>query len=293
MISSMTGFGRAESERDGRVLVAEARTVNHRFLELSLRLPRAFQPHESKLRSLLQEKLSRGKLNLTVSWKGAGENGSILSLDMPRAQSYVEILQEVRQRFGFREPVTLGHLMNLPDVLTWTEPEMDADEAWAFLAEVVGRAVDDLGAMRRTEGEALARDLLARVKTLRKELAAVEERAPLRIGEAKERLRARITELLRGEARVDEERLLLEVSFQAERMDCTEECVRLRSHLDQLETMLQAGGPVGRKLNFLTQEMNRETNTIGSKGSDVTIAEKVIVLKEEIEIIREQIQNIE
>lgn len=293
MISSMTGFGRAESERDGRVLVAEARTVNHRFLELSLRLPRSFQPYESKLRSLLQEKLCRGKLNLTVSWKGAGENGSVLSLDMSRAQSYVDILQDLRQRFGFREPVTLGHLMNLPDVLTWSEPELEGEEAWTFLSEVVGRAVDDLAAMRRTEGEALAQDLLARVERLRQELAAVEERAPLRIAEAKERLRSRITELLRGEARVDEERLLLEVSFQAERMDCTEECVRLRSHLDQLESMLRNGGPVGRKLNFLTQEMNRETNTIGSKGSDVTIAEKVIVLKEEIEIIREQIQNIE
>jgi len=289
----MTGFGRAESEREGRALVAEARTVNHRFLELSLRLPRSFQSHESKLRGLLQEKLSRGKLNLTVSWKGAGENGSILALDLPRAQRYVDILQEVRQRFGFREPVTLAQVMALPDVLTWSEPEMGEEEAWAFLSDVVGRAIDDLAAMRRTEGEALAQDLLARAKTLRKELAAVEARAPLRITEAKERLRSRITELLQGETRMDEERLLLEVSFQAERMDCTEECVRLRSHLDQMESMLKAGGPVGRKLNFLTQEMNREANTIGSKAGDVSIAEKVIVLKEEIEIIREQIQNIE
>jgi uncharacterized protein (TIGR00255 family) len=293
VIRSMTGFGRAELERRGRTLVAEVRSVNHRFLEVSPRLPRGLQPFEDKLRSILAERMNRGKVNLTVTWKGGSEEGGVLSVDMDVAQRYVDILQEVRARFAFRDPVTLGQLMGLPDVIRWSEPDLDPDEAWEYLKEAVGRAVDDLVAMRESEGEALRRDLLARMKTIRTSLAAVESRAPARVKEAKERLHARITELLQGEAQVDQDRLLVEAAFQADRLDCTEEAVRLRSHVDQFEALLTEGGPVGRKLNFLTQEMNREANTIGSKANDVEIARHVIQLKEDIEILREQIQNLE
>lgn len=293
MIRSMTGFGRAELERRGRTLVAEARSVNHRFLEVSPRLPRGLQPYEDKLRSFLGERLNRGKVNLTVTWKGGGEEGGVLSVDMDLAQRYVDILQEVRGRFAFRDAVTLGQLMNLPDVIKWSEPDLEPEEAWTFLKDAVGRAVDDLVAMRESEGEALARDLRARMETIRASLAEVESRAPARVKEAKERLHARLTELLQGEATVDQERLQIEAAFQADRLDCTEEAVRLRSHVDQFETLLEEGGPVGRKLNFLTQEMNREANTIGSKANDVEIARHVIQLKENVEIVREQIQNLE
>ncbi len=300
MTRSMTGFGRAELERHGRTLVVEARSVNHRFLELSARLPRSFQPLEDKLRSFLQERLDRGKVNLSVSWKGAGggqagsgEEGGILSVNMDLAERYVEILNEVRGRFGFRDPVTLGQIMGLPDLLTWSEPELDSEAAWNFLKDACAGAVEDLVAMRESEGAALVRDLTARSATLKESLAAVESRAPERVKEAKERLRSRIAELLNGEAGMDQDRLLVEAAFQAERMDCTEEVVRLRSHIDQFEQLVTEGGPIGRKLNFLTQEMNREANTIGSKANDVAIARQVIQLKEEIEIIREQIQNIE
>jgi len=293
VIRSMTGFGRAELERRGRTLVAEVRSVNHRFLEVSSRLPRGLQPFEDKLRSFLGERMNRGKVNLTVTWKGGSEEGGVLSVDMDLAQRYVDLLQEVRGRFAFRDPVTLGQLMNLPDVIKWSEPDLDPDEAWKFLKDVVASAVEDLVAMRESEGDALRRDLLARMQTIRTSLDAVESRAPARVKEAKERLHARITELLQGEAQLDQDRLLVEAAFQADRLDCTEEAVRLRSHVDQFESLLGEGGPVGRKLNFLTQEMNREANTIGSKANDVEIARHVIQLKEDIEILREQIQNLE
>jgi uncharacterized protein (TIGR00255 family) len=288
----MTGFGRAEVERNGRTLVAEARSVNHRFLELSIRLPRGLQPFEGKLRSCIQERVARGKVNFTVLWKGSGEDGGI-ALDMDMVQQYVDVLQEVRSRFDFREPVTLGQVLALPDLFKWSEPEIDPEEAWSLLEEVSRKTVGDLVGMRALEGESLAKDLRARVNTLRGYVSAVEGRAPERVAESKERLRSRVTELLKGEAKVDEERLILEAAFLAERMDCTEECVRLGSHLDQLEELLEGGGAVGRKLNFLAQELNREANTIGSKANDVSIAREVIQLKDEIEIVREQIQNIE
>ncbi len=293
MITSMTGFGRAETEKNGRVLVAEIRTVNHRFLEISARLPRGLQFLESKVRALLQEKLTRGKVNLTLSWKGASDDGGEMSVDMGLARRYVDLLQQLRSEFDFREPVTLAQVVGLPDVLTWSEPDLPEDDAWALVKDCLAGAVRGLSEMREREGDALAKDLLARMDTIREGLAAVETRAPDRVREAKERLHNRVTELLAGEAPVDKDRLLVEAAFQAERMDCIEECVRLRSHVDQFEEMLREGGPVGRKLNFLTQEMNREANTIGSKANDSTIARHVIRLKEEVEIIREQIQNIE
>ncbi len=293
MIRSMTGFGRAEAELDGRTLVAEVRSVNHRFLEVSLRMPRGLQALENKLRKHVQERVSRGKLNLTVAWKGAGESGGEASVDFDLAARYVTLLEELRGRFDFRDPVTLGQILALPDLVTWVEPSLDAKTSWSLLTRSVDAAMDDLVAMREAEGKTLAKDLLDRNKTLTSHLKVIEKRAPERVREAKERLHTRVAELLQGEAEVDMDRLAVEAGFQAERMDCTEETVRLRSHVDQFRDTIKKGGSVGRKLNFLTQEMNREANTIGSKSYDSTISHEVIGLKEEIEILREQIQNIE
>jgi len=289
----MTGFGRAEGSREGQVLVAEVRSVNHRFLETSIRLPRGFAPHESNLRAYVSELVSRGKINLTVSWKGAHEEGGVLNLDVALAERYVEMLQETRRRFGFRDPVTLAQLLALPDLLVWEEPALEKTAAWELLREVVGDAMRELVGMREAEGRALAQDLSARATTLLEGVRRVDERAPERIKAIKERLRARVQDLLAGEAEVDTDRLLVEAAFQADRMDCTEETVRLKSHIEQLNELLRQGGPVGRKLNFLAQEMHREANTIGSKANDAQIAREVIRLKEEIEIVREQVQNIE
>lgn len=293
MIRSMTGFGRAEAERDGRSLTAEVRSVNHRFLEFSIRLPRGLQSLESKLRARLSEQADRGKFNLTVSWKGSTENGGEANINFDLAARYYDLLQDMRARFEFREPVTLPQLLQLPDVVTWTEPDLSNESAWEHLIAAVDPAMKDLFSMREAEGASLAKDLLARLDKLNQGLKAVETRAPQRTQETKDRLHARITELLAGEAEVDKDRVLIEAAFQAERMDCTEETVRLASHIDQFGSLIKSGGPVGRKLNFLTQEMNREANTIGSKAYDSSIAHEVIGLKEEIEILREQIQNLE
>ena len=292
MIRSMTGFGQAEIDLAGRVLTAEARSVNHRYLELSLRLPRGLQALESRLRTHVQDKVRRGKLNLNLGWKGEAEGGEIVwNADL--ADRYVTLLQEIRARFDFRDPVTLGHLLGHPEILQWKEPDLDAEGSWEAVRRVVDEALTDLTAMREREGEALARDLLGRLENLRGNLAAVQTRAPERAREAKERLHTRVTELLEGEAKADPDRILIEAALQADRMDCTEECVRLASHFDQFRDLLTGDEAPGRKLNFLLQEMNREANTIGSKGNDLTVAREVIAIKEEIEILREQVQNIE
>jgi uncharacterized protein (TIGR00255 family) len=288
----MTGFGQAEIDLAGRMLTAEVRSVNHRYLELSLRLPRGLQSLESRLRSHVQESVRRGKVNLNLGWKGEAEGGEMVwNADL--AEQYVGVLQEIRARFDFRDPVTLGHLLGHPEMLTWKEPDLDAEASWDAVRKVVDGALADLVAMREREGEALSRDLLGRLDTLRENLATVEKRAPERVREAKERLHTRVTELLEGEAKADPDRILIEAALQADRMDCTEECVRLASHFDQFRDLLTDGDAPGRKLNFLLQEMNREANTIGSKGNDLSVAREVIAIKEEIEILREQVQNIE
>jgi uncharacterized protein (TIGR00255 family) len=189
--------------------------------------------------------------------------------------------------------VTLAQLLALPDLLVWEEPSLEQEAAWELLRTVTGDAMQELVGMREAEGRALAEDLSSRAATLAEGVKEVEVRAPDRIKGIKDRLHSRVEDLLAGEAEVDKDRLLVEAAFQAERMDCTEETVRLRSHIEQLNELLAEGGAVGRKLNFLAQEMHREANTIGSKANDSLIAREVIRLKEEIEIVREQVQNIE
>lgn len=293
MIRSMTGFGRAELEKSGLSLTAEIRTVNHKFCEVSVRLPRSLSPLENQVRLKVQEVLTRGKVNLTVSWKDGREQEGELVLDESLAGQYAKALGRLKERFGLTDPIDLKSLIGLPDILRWREQTIEEDAAWALVSELLERCLADLLRMREQEGKALLLDLEARVNTIREHLATIEQRAPLRVTEARERLRSRITQLLQGEAEVPPERIILEASFIADRLDCTEEAVRLRSHCDQFVELARAKEPAGRKLNFLIQEMNREVNTIGSKANDLDIARQVIILKEEIEVIREQVQNIE
>jgi uncharacterized protein (TIGR00255 family) len=293
MIRSMTGFGRAEIEENGIALTAEIRTVNHKFCEVSARLPRSLSALENRVRLKVQETLTRGKVNLTVNWKDGREQEGEMVVDDALAVQYVAALEGLRTRFGFTDSVDLKMLVGLPDVLRWRELRLEEAEAWGLLEKLLDRCLADLLRMREEEGRTLLTDLDARIQRILDALAHVETRAPLRVEEAKERLRARITQLLNGEAQVAEERIIVEASFLADRLDCTEEAVRLRSHCDQFRKLATGPEPAGRKLNFLVQEMNREVNTIGSKSNDVEIARDVIALKEEIEVIREQVQNIE
>jgi uncharacterized protein (TIGR00255 family) len=293
MIRSMTGFGRADVEHDGIALTAEIRSVNHKFCEVSIRLPRSLSAFENHVRIRIQELLSRGKINLTVNWKDGREHEGELILDEGVAENYMKALERLRGRFGFSDALDLRTLVGLPDIFQWRELTLGEEEGWAILKDLIDRTVGDLLSMREQEGQSLLRDLEAHLERITESLRFIEARAPLRVIEAKEKLRARIGQLLQGEAEIPEDRIVLEASFLADRLDCTEEVVRLKSHCEQFLDLSRGKEPAGRKLNFLIQEMNREINTIGSKANDLDIARQVITLKEEVEVIREQVQNIE
>jgi uncharacterized protein (TIGR00255 family) len=293
MIRSMTGFGRAEIERGGRSLAAEVRSVNHKFCEVSVRLPRSLSSLENQVRMRVQEVLSRGKINITVNWKDGREHEGELVLDEGVAESYLQALERLRGRFGFKDSLDLRTLVSLPDIFQWKEVTLSEEEGWSLVKELIERSLEDLLTMREQEGAALLADLESHIARVVEALSFIESRAPLRVIEAREKLRARIVQLLQGEAEVPTERIVLEASFLADRLDCTEEVVRLKSHCMQFLDLSRGREPAGRKLNFLIQEMNREINTIGSKANDLDIARQVILLKEEVEVVREQVQNIE
>ncbi len=293
MIRSMTGFGRAEVERDGRALSAEIRTVNHKFCEVSVRLPRSLSFLENRARLKVQEVLTRGKVNVNVNWKDGRDSEGSLVLDEALAEQYIAGIERLKQRFALAEGLDMKTLVGLPDIFRWKEESVDEEAGWALLDDLLDRTLADLVRMREEEGKAIRADFEARIAGVLSHLVHVETRAPNRVAEARERLRARITQLLQGEAEVPEERIVVEASFLADKLDCTEESVRLRSHCAQFLDLIRSPEPAGRKLNFLVQEMNREVNTIGSKANDLEIGRHVISVKEEIEVLREQVQNVE
>ena len=297
MVRSMTGYGRGEALTDGLRLSAEVRSVNHRFCEVSARLPRAFSAFEGEARKIIQDQVSRGKLSLVVTWgedgaDGSGEPGGTLTLDERAADRYMELLRRVQAKYGLTGEVDLRTFASLPNLFSWEEPGRSSDVYLALLREVVEKATRELIQMKETEGEALKKDLAARVALVRKRVARIRERAPERVRETHEKMKERVRSLI-AEAEVPEDRLLMEIALLADRLDCTEECVRLEAHCDHFLKYLDEESAPGRKLNFLLQEMNREINTIGSKSNDVAIVEQVVEVKEELERIREQVQNIE
>lgn len=292
MIRSMTGYGMAEVERSGQRLTAEIRSVNHRFCEVSVRAPKVALLFEDQIRQLIQDRFSRGKFNLTVSWAGAGGEGEVLKLNEAVADRYVSLMQQLRDRYKIEGEIDLRTLSGLPDLFTWEHATVSEDETWALVREVVEKSCESMNGMKNREGAALASDLHLRLRIIREALDKVAARAPLRPQEAKERMLSRIKPLL-DDVEMDPLRIAQEVAMLADRLDCTEECVRLAAHLDQFRSLCDGPEMAGRKLNFLLQEMNREANTIGSKANDVDIAHAVIVMKEEIERLREQVQNVE
>lgn len=288
----MTGYGSAEIQRDGQRLSAEVRSVNHRFCEVSIRAPKLVSPFEDQVRQLVQERFARGKINLSITWIGVGETGETLRVNDAVADQYVQLLGRLRERYHIDSGLDLRTLAGLPDVFLWEHTALSDDETWGFLQEVVNRACDNMSTMKGREGEALARDFAKRLDLIRNELDRIAERAPLRPQEAKDRLMTRLKPLL-ADVEMDPLRIAQEVAMLADRLDCTEECVRLAAHIDQFRSLIEGPELAGRKLNFLLQEMNREANTIGSKANDVDMARAVIVIKEELERLREQVQNVE
>jgi uncharacterized protein (TIGR00255 family) len=295
MIKSMTAFGRGEAEGPSLKWVVELRTVNHRFLELSLNLPKRLWALEDRFRKLIKGRINRGRVDMQLSWEYLGERSITLKLDPGVAAETRLVLQELRAATGLEEPLTFEHFLHFSDLFISKErePQGDPEETWSLVSQAVGQALDVLEEMRRTEGAALATDLAGHLEMIRLEMGRIAEQAPLLPQLWRERALVRLAELFPEGAPVDEARLAQEVALMADRRDLSEELTRLESHLAQFAETLEAQVPVGRKQEFLLQEMLREANTIGSKAGDLTITQAVLEIKGALERLREQVQNIE
>ena len=293
MVASMTGFGRAEVSKDGINISAEVRSVNSRYLDLTLRLPRSISQREKELKDIVRTFLNRGNLNITVKI-AYDSNGAIpLKVNTAAAKSYFKLLNEIRKSVKIREQVKLEHLLTFSEVLEPVEEEETDEREWELVQETVRQALENLNAMRSQEGSELAKDLEKRIHWMTETLNEVEKLSNERIPEERKNLHERIAQLVEDKFVIDQNRLELEIALMVDKLDITEECVRYRSHNKFFLEALNKNEAAGRKLNFLVQEMNREANTIGSKSSDAAIAHMIIGLKEELEKIREQLQNIE
>jgi len=292
MIRSMTGYGAAETELGGQTLRVEIHSVNHRFSEVAVRLPRALSHFEPPLRHLLTQSLGRGKITFSASLEGKDESTRPVRIDTERARRYMDDLRRLKSALKLNGEIDLTTVLALPDVVVaGAEPTAD-EQAWVTIEAAARRAASDLVTMREAEGKALTQDFQQRLDRIEEMVRKAEERGASRPAEAKEKLLARLKPLLDG-IDVDPQRLAQEVAILADRLDITEECVRLRAHLSQFRALLADSEPSGRKLNFLLQEMNREANTMGSKANDADLGALVIDLKDELEKIREQVQNVE
>jgi len=292
MIRSMTGYGAAELGTEHGRLSAEIRSVNHRYCEISLRLPRSISGLEGPVRQLLTDRLARGKINLSVSWEGYEDAGGRLKVNHDVARQYVEAMAELKAKYGLIGDPDLRAVASMNDVFQWERAAVDEEKLWGQVKQVIEASLDNMAQMKQREGDALLREFETRLARIEELLVRAEVRAPLRPKEAQERMMSRLKPLL-GDIPVDPIRLAQEIAFLAERLDCTEECVRLRAHLSQFRRLFIDAELAGRKLGFLLQEMNREVNTLGSKGNDALIAEIVIELKDEVEKLREQVANVE
>ena len=292
MIRSMTGYGRDQQLLHGRSITVEIRSVNHRYFEFSCRAPRGCAFLEDRLKRSLQSAISRGKVEVSLTLQTIESRHTSVAVDHALAGQYLAALRALGEEYSLPDDLTLSSVARLPDVFTLCRDEEDEEELAADVLQVLQNALDRFVAMREAEGERLRADVLSRVVTMEEHLSFVEERSPQTVMEYRARLTAKLTELLNC-AVPDEARILTEAAIVADRLAVDEETVRLRSHFAQLRRIMESTEPVGRKLDFLVQEMNRETNTIGSKCSDTAIAGHVVEMKSEIEKIREQIQNIE
>ncbi len=292
MVRSMTGYGRCGETVGGYHITVELRSVNHRYFEYSSRLPRAYGFLDDKLKTFFQSRVARGKLDVGVWIEAEEAAADTVEVRYGTAEAYLRALYELRDRYQLRDDISVMALARQPEVLAVSTAETDEEALWQAVQTVAAEALDRFVRMRETEGERLREDVLLRRETILRDVARIEERSPQTVREHMQKVEARMRELLDGAA-VDEQRLLTEAAIYADRIAVAEETVRLRSHLDQLQTMLDGDEAVGRKLDFLVQEINREANTIGSKCQDAELARTVVNMKAEIEKIREQIQNLE
>ena len=289
---SMTGYGSAKGSVEGQGITVELKSVNNRYLDCSIRLPRNFLFAEDTVKQTVSAGVSRGKVDVFVSAQASQDSGTVVSVNEELARGYRDAVVRIAETLGLESGLNAFSLARFPDVLTVERRELDKDKAAAALSEITAKAVEEFNAMREREGERLRRDMLGKLETIEGLVSVVEERSPQTVKEYRERLEARLRDILTDRS-LDEQRVITEAAIFADRTAVDEETVRLRSHIAQFRTMLEEGSPIGRKMDFLVQEFNRESNTIGSKCSDASLAKVVVDLKSEIEKIREQLQNVE
>ena len=292
MVGSMTGYGRGDANNETLAVTVELKSVNHRFFEASVRAPRQFAFLEDKLKSYVQSRVARGKIDILVSCDFSAADTDKVEVNEGFTKSYIDALHTLVEKFGVADDISASTVARNSDVFSVTKQRVDEDTVWALVSNAAEVAVDNFIKEREAEGQRLEEDVISRTKTILDWVSVIEERSPKTVLEYRERIEKKMRELL-GDTSVDEQRLITETAIFADRVAVNEETVRLRSHIAHFSEMCEAGGVVGKKLDFTVQEMNRETNTIGSKCQDVEISHIVVDIKSEIEKIREQIQNIE
>lgn len=292
MVKSMTGYGRCEETVGGRRITVELKSVNHKYFEFSPRVTRGYGFLEDKLKTYVQSRVARGKIDLFLSIETLEDADVIVSVNHSLAAGYIAALREITERYKLPDTVTVNSLSRYSDIFSVHKAPEDEEAIWAAVKTVLEKAVDAFIAMRETEGRRLYDDVMSRAAVILELVGKIEARSPETVKEYRERLEAKLREVL-SDTTIDEQRILTEAAIFADKVAVAEETVRLRSHFEQLKALLNAEEPSGRKMDFLVQEMNRETNTIGSKANDLRITECVLALKGEIEKIREQAQNVE
>ncbi len=292
MIKSMTGFGRCEVTEGNRKYTVEMKSVNHRYLDVNMKMPKALNFFESTIRNVLKEYMERGKVDLYITYEDFSEERFSLKYNEELAGEYLTHLNAMAEKFGLENDIRVSTLSRYPDVFTMEEIETDEKELWVGLEKAIRGAAEQFVTSRITEGEHLRADLCAKLDTMLTYVDFIEERSPVIMKDYRERLEAKVQELL-GDRQIDDGRIATEVTIFADKICVDEETVRLRSHIKGMKAALEAGGSIGRKLDFIAQEMNREANTILSKANDLEISDTGINLKTDIEKVREQIQNIE
>lgn len=294
MIYSMTGFGRSSYEVEGKKSFnVEIKSINHRYLDINIRMPRMMNSIEERIRRLISDNISRGKIDMFITYNNYEKLGVSAKFNSTLGDSYIKCLKEIKNRYeDLRDDASVSLVARFPDVIYVEENEEDIEEIWEMLKKAILEAIEMLKGMRKTEGEKLGRDMAVKCENIIKEVDKIENKAHVHVMQYKTKLRDRLNELL-DNVSIDENRLNMELAIYADKSSIDEEITRLRSHIEQLKYTLNSKEPVGRKLDFIVQEMNRETNTIASKSNDLEITNSALSIKNEIEKIREQIQNIE
>lgn len=292
MIKSMTGYGGANGSVEGLDICIELKSVNNRYLDTSVRLPRSFLFAEDGIKAAVQRHISRGKVDVFVSIDSSAAGDMTVKINQPLLKGYIEAVNSIANEYGLPNDMTAMSVCRFPDVLSVEKKDMDAEAITSGIIAIAEQALEDFDSMRLREGEKLRDDVLSKLGTIESLVSVVEQESPKTLADYRARLESKMAEVL-GSAGIDENRILAEAAIFADRIAVDEETVRLRSHMSQLKTMISGNSPTGRKIDFLIQEFNREANTIGSKCQNSHIAHVVVDLKSEIEKIREQIQNIE